>query len=164
MKQFIVIALLSTSLSSTSLAQSAEKIVKDFLTVVRSGLRPNDAKLYMADTILAHQVTSENPTTVKRTPANYTNHINEFKHLFGDYQFEIMELIASKEKVYVRWKQTGRHIAEIDGFEPTQLPLIEYTSAVYRVENKKIVEYWVQMDRLGFDLQLKANKEKTNTN
>jgi hypothetical protein len=27
------------------------------------------------------------------------------------------------------------------------------------VEKKNIVEYWVQMDRLGFDLQLKKNAE-----
>src|SRR5689334_20396292 len=153
MKRLFTVAILSIGLTRISSAQSAEKIVRSFLTNVRSGLRPDDAKLYMADTVLAHQVTSENPTTVKRTPANYTNHINEFKRLFGDYHFEITELIANNDKVYVRWTQTGKHITEIDGFEPTQLPLIEYTSAVYRVEKKKIVEYWVQMDRLGFDLQ-----------
>jgi len=162
MKRLFTLAILSIGLNSISSAQSAEKIVRSFLTNVRSGLRPDDAKLYMADTVLAHQVTSENPTTVKRTPANYTNHINEFKRLFGDYHFEITELIANNDKVYVRWTQTGKHITEIDGFEPTQLPLIEYTSAVYRVEKKKIVEYWVQMDRLGFDLQLKANSKKSN--
>lgn len=146
-------------LATPTFAQSTEKIVRDFLDNVRTGLRPEDAKLYLADTVLAHQITSENPTTVKRTPANYTNHINEFKRLFGNYKFEITELIASKDKVYVRWKQTGKHITEFDGFAPTQLPLIEYTSAVYRLEKKKIVEYWVQMDRLGFDLQLKKNAE-----
>ena len=163
MKHLATIAILSTILNTFSFAQSTERIVRKFLTNVRSGLRPEDAKLYMADTVLAHQVTSEKPTTVKRTPANYTSHINEFKRLFGNYEFEITEFIATKDKVYVRWKQTGKHMTEIDGFEPTQLPLIEYTSAVYRVANKKIVEYWIQMDRLGFDLQLKANKEKIDT-
>lgn len=164
MKKFYAIAALCAMLATTSFAQSTEKIVHDFLANVRTGLRPEDAKLYMADTVLAHQVTSENPTTVKRTPANYTSHINEFKRLFGNFEFEITELIASKDKVYVRWKQSGKHLAEIDGFAATELPLIEYTSAVYRVENKKIVEYWIQMDRLGFDLQLKANKEKMGVN
>lgn len=164
MKKIHAIVALCAMLATTSSAQSTEKIVRDFLANVRTGLRPEDAKLYMADTVLAHQVTSENPTTVKRTPANYTNHINEFKRLFGNYKFEITEFIASKNKVYVRWKQTGKHMAEIDGFAASELPLIEYTSAVYRVEHKKIVEYWIQMDRLGFDLQLKANNEKMDVN
>lgn len=160
MKPIFPITILSFLVSSFSFGQSSEQIIRDFLSNVRTGLRPEDAKLYMADTVLAHQVTSENPTTVKRTPANYTNHVNEFKRLFGNYEFEITELIASKDKVYVRWKQTGKHMAETDGFEPTKLPLIEYTSAVYRIEKKKIVEYWIQMDRLGFDIQLITNKEK----
>ena len=151
--------MLCTSASILSFSQSPETVVKMFLTNVRSGLHPEDAMLYMADTVQAHQITSEKPTTVKRTPENYTNHVREFLALFGNYQFEITELIASDEKVYVRWKQTGKHIAEIDGYPPTHLPLIEYTSAVYRVKDKKIVEYWVQMDRLGFDLQLKQNAE-----
>lgn len=162
MKHLFSIVILSILLKNSAFGQSPEKIVRDFLLNVRTGIHPEDAKLYMADTVLAHQVTSENPTTVKRTPANYTNHVNEFKRLFGNYQLEITELIAAKNKVYVRWKQTGKHTAEIEGFEPTQLPLIECTSAVYRIENKKIVEYWIQMDRHGFDLQLKANKEKAN--
>jgi predicted ester cyclase len=160
MKKITVIIFLFTLFSLPELkAQSAEKIVRSFITNVRSGLHPEQAKNFLADTVLAHQVISENPTTVKRTPENYTNHIREFLRLFGNYEFEITELIAQGDKVYVRWKQTGKHIAEIDGFAPTQLPLIEYTSAVYRVEKKKIVEYWVQMDRLGFDLQLKKNAE-----
>lgn len=163
MKHLFSIVILTILVNNSAFGQSPEKIVRNFLLNVRTGIHPEHAKLYMADTVLAHQVTSENPTTVKRTPANYTNHVNEFKRLFGNYQFEITELIAAKNKVYVRWKQTGKHIAEIDGFEPTQLPLIEYTSAFYRIENKKIVEYWIQMDRLGFDLQLKANKEKGNS-
>jgi predicted ester cyclase len=163
MRQLFACTIISLALSNFCFAQSNEKIIREFLMNVRSGARPDDARLYMADTVLAHQVTSENPTTVKRTPANYTNHINEFKRLFGNYNFEISELVAAKDKVYVRWKQMGKHVAEIDGFQPTQLPLIEYTSAVYRLENKKIVEYWIQMDRLGFDLQLKTNSEKVKT-
>ena len=159
MKRLILLITILFVFHTISFSQSAEEIVKSFLTNVRSGLRPNDARLYMADTVLAHQVNAENPVTVKRTPDNYTAHVKEFLRLFGNYSFEITELIASKDKVYVRWKQTGIHKEEIDGYAPTQLPIIEFTSAVYRVKNKRIVEYWIQMDRLGFELQLKANAE-----
>lgn len=159
MKKTFLIALVSLGTLPQLNAQSPEKIVRAFLTNVRSGLHPEQAKEYLADTLLAHQVISESPATVKRTPENYTNHIKDFLRLFGSYEFQITEFIVQKDKVYVRWKQTGKHMAEIDGYAPTQLPLVEFTSAVYRVEKKKIVEYWVQMDRLGFDLQLKKNAE-----
>lgn len=157
MKQLIFITIWTLVWNAAACGQSPEEVVRGFLADVRSGLHPGDARHYMADTVLAHQVNAENPVTVKRTPDNYTNHVNEFMRMFGKYEFEVLELIASHDKVYVRWKQTGIHSGEIDGYPPTHLPLIELTSAVYRVADRHIVEYWIQTDRLGFGLQLKVN-------
>jgi hypothetical protein len=98
---------------------------------------------------------------LKRTPANYTEHVNEFKRLFGNYQFEIADLWPQRQSVCEM--ETNRKTDSRNRWlERTQFPLIEYTSAVYRIENNKIVEYWIEMDLLGFDLQLKANKELAN--
>lgn len=135
-----------------------KEIVRQFLEQVRSGKFPEKAVLFMADSILAHQMNSENQTTVIRTPRNYSEHIEEFVTLFGNFTFEITELIADEDKVYVRWKQTGNHLAEIDGYKPTGKPLIEVASCVYRLENGKIAEYWIQIDCLGFENQLKTNQ------
>jgi predicted ester cyclase len=135
-----------------------KEIVRQFLEQVRSGKFPEKAVLFMADSILAHQMNSENQTTVIRTPRNYSEHIEEFVTLFGNFTFEISELIADEDKVYTRWKQIGNHLAEIDGYKPTGKPLIEVASCVYRLENGKIVEYWIQIDRLGFENQLKTNR------
>ena len=49
-------------------------------------------------------------------------------------------------------------MADIDQYKATSLPLTEIGSAVYRVENRKIVEYWIQLDRLGMEIQLQQNK------
>ena len=138
-------------------ATSPKEIVRMFLEEVRSGAHPEKAALYMADTVLAHQVTSENPTTVKRTPSNYTAHVKEFLTLFGNFEFSITELLADGNKVYAKWVQKGIHQSDIDQHKATGLPLIEYTSAVYKVENGKIAEYWLQSDRLGMEEQLKKN-------
>jgi predicted ester cyclase len=45
----------------------------------------------------------------------------------------------------------------LSGYAATGQPLVEIASAVYRVEKGKIVEYWIQIDRLGLDAQLKQN-------
>jgi reactive intermediate/imine deaminase len=139
--------------------QQSEKIVREFLQTVRSGREPERATEFMADTVLAHQMNSENPEVIKRTPQNYTEHIREFLTLYGRYDFEITELIANSDKVYARWKQTGKHAADIEQNKATGLPLTEIGSAVYRVSNSKIVEYWIQVDRQGFDLQLRKNEK-----
>ncbi|WP_017212028.1 hypothetical protein [Clostridium beijerinckii] len=38
------------------------------------------------------------------------------------------------------------------------LLVIQIASAVYRIENEKISEYWIQIDRTGFQKQLEFNK------
>jgi len=140
-----------------NITPESEKIVRAFLEIVRSGKEPERAKEFMADTIIAHQMNSEKPEAIKRTPQNYAEHIHEFLALYGRYSFEITELIAGNDKVYARWKQTGKHMADIGQHKATSLLLTEIGSAVYRVENGKIAEYWIQLDRQGLDQQLQQN-------
>jgi len=135
-----------------------KETVKLFLEMVRSGIAPDKASLFMADTVLAHQMNAEEQITVKRTPQNYSEHVKEFLTMYGNFSFEITELISDSDKVYARWIQKGKHLTEIDGYAPTEKELTEIAGAVYRLDNNKIVEYWIQVDRFGFEKQLQQNK------
>lgn len=144
------------------MTQESEKnklLIRAFLETVRSGKSPDEAKKFMAEDVLAHQLNVENETTVKRTPENYADHIKEFLTMYGQFSFEITELLADDDKVYARWVQKGKHLLDIDGYVPTGKPIHEMASAVYRIQNQKIVEYWIQIDRYGFEKQLLDNKE-----
>jgi predicted ester cyclase len=166
LSNFKIIIVLLLLMNSNAVAQqtiknqttSNKEIIKQFLEQVRSGKHPDKAFLFMADTVNAHQVNSENQVIVKRTPQNYADHIRDFLKMYGNYSFEITELLAEGDKVYVRWLQTGNHLAEIDGYSPTGKPLTEIAGCVYRLDGGKIVEYWVQADRLGLEKQLALNK------
>ncbi|GGE77929.1 ester cyclase [Priestia taiwanensis] len=137
-----------------------EEIVKQFMKEVRSGRNIHLAPELMADKVFAHQIQSEEETTIERTPYEYAEHVQEMLDAYGNFSLEIEELLPSTDnRVYVRWKQIGTHIGEIDGFAPTGLPVIEYASAVYVVECNKIVEYWIQIDRMGIHRQLEQNKQ-----
>lgn len=136
---------------------SPREVVQQFFQLVRSGQQPDAAHDYMADQVLAHQMTAENETTVHRTPTNYADHVREMLASYGSFQLEVQELLAQEDRVYVRWKQTGTHISDIDGYPPTGKTIIEIASAVYRVENERIVEYWIQIDREGIRVQLIRN-------
>jgi predicted ester cyclase len=138
-------------------ARTPRALVSEFLRVVRSGLDPDRAGEFLSADVIAHQINAEHPEAVQRSPRDYAEHVNEFRKLFGDFRFEVTELIAEGDKVYARWVQRGCHIATIDGHRPTRQPLIEYASAVYRVENGRIAEYWIQIDRAGLQRQLEAN-------
>ena len=142
---------------TTAIATAPKALVQCFLQQVRSGLAPERASEFLADSVLAHQVTAEHETLQQRSPANYAEHIREFKHTWGDFEFQITELIAEGDRVYARWKQTGCHRAAFDGHPPSGRKVIEIASAVYRVADGKIVEYWIQVDRQGIAAQLQTN-------
>ena len=135
-----------------------EQIVKKFFEEVRSGNNPDYATELMAEQVLAHQVISEEESTVLRTPTDYADHVKEMVEAYGDFTLEIQEFMVQDNKVYVRWKQIGTHVGEVDGYQATNLPVIEIASAVYRIEDEKIAEYWIQIDRAGIDNQLNRNK------
>jgi len=169
MKNHIITLLLLSAIAPGSNAQnkimntttSSEKTVREFLETVRSGKSPERASEFMANSVKAHQLNAENPETVNRTPENYTQHVKEFIQAYGHYQFEITELIASDDRVYARWKQTGNQIGNVDEFKASGLPVTEIGSAVYRVSNGKIVEYWIQIDRKGTEIQQQKNSGVT---
>ncbi|MFJ6207927.1 ester cyclase [Lysinibacillus sp. NPDC092081] len=131
-----------------------EQIIRKFFKEVRLGKKPDYSNQLMAEQVIAHQIVSEEEQTVLRTPKDYADHVREMIKAYGNFSLEIQELLADGNKVYVRWKQIGTHVGEIDGYKPTGLPVIQMASAVYRIENEKISEYWIQIDRLGIQKQL----------
>ena len=141
--------------------QSPKEIVRNFLANVRAGKTPNQASQYLSSQVLAHQMNSENETTVIRNPEDYAAHVKDFQRVYGDYDFEVTELLADGDRVYARWKQTACHIGVLDGITPSGLPVIEIASAVYRVLDGKITEYWIQIDRKGIETQFEINAKNS---
>lgn len=129
-------------------------VVRGFLDEVRLGRDPDAVGRYFAPQVSAHQVTSEGETMVVRTPAQYGAHVRDFLTTFGRYRFTVEEVIVQGDRVYVRWRQQGHHRGSVNGETPTGMPLTEISSAVYRVSGGRIVEYWIQTDRKGLEIQL----------
>jgi predicted ester cyclase len=139
---------------------SAKAVVQKFLHDVRAGKALENAEYYLAENLIAHQLTAEHEEVIERTRSEYVAHVRDFQRVFGDFEFEVTELIADEDRVYARWKQTGCHIAPLNKTPPSGLPVVEIASAVYRVESGKIVEYWIQIDRKGVELQLEFNSKQ----
>jgi predicted ester cyclase len=133
---------------------NAKDTVHQFLLQVRSGLHPDRASHFMADRVRAHQVVSEAPVVVERTPQQYTEHVEEMLDAYGAFTLTVDELIAEGDRVYARWTQSGRHVGPVDHHPPTGAQVTAITSAVYRVEDGVIAEYWIQIDRQGIAAQL----------
>lgn len=118
----IVQTVFAQNLTKINNSRSSLEIVREFLQVVRAGKNPDKANGFIAGKILAHQVNAENPVTVERTPQSYADHIKDFLEMCHKFDFEITELIAQDDKMCARWKQTEKHLTEIDGYKPTGYP------------------------------------------
>lgn len=136
-----------------------KSVVSGFIENVRSGRSPRSAAVYMADEVVAHQIISGNESEIIRTPSQYAEHIEEFLTCFGEFQLHLEEMLVDNDKVYVRWRQVGVHKSPIWDFQATNLPLVTFGSAVYRVADGKICEYWIQQENQGLLTQLKSNAE-----
>lgn len=122
----------------------AGEVVARFLGLVRTTGDGDAARAVMAPAVPAHQVVAEAPATVVRTPEEYAAHVQDMLREHGRFTFVVTELLADGDRVYVRWRQRGA------GPEPAT----EIGSAVYRVADGRIAEYWIQLDRLGLLAQL----------
>ena len=123
------------------------RVVTQFLTQVRSGHDPGRAAELMAPLVLAHQVQAEDAVTIERTPQNYAEHVREMVETWGDFALDVQELLVDGARAYVRLVQTGRHA-------PTGRTVRQINSIVYHVEDGRITQYWMQIDRAGLAAQL----------
>jgi predicted ester cyclase len=123
------------------------RVVTEFLAYVRSGRDPKRAGALMAPQVRAHQVHSEDPVTIVRSPAEYAEHVREMIETWGDFHLQVEDLLVDGPRAYVRLAQTGRHVR-------TGRVVRQINSVVYHVEGGLITEYWVQIDRAGLDAQL----------
>jgi len=128
-----------------------ESVVRGFLEDVRSGNHPDDAHRYLADVVLAHQLTGEQETTVRRTPGDYADHVRDMITDHGRFTLDVLMLVANDDLVAVTWRQTGEHHPHI----PAAVPVIELAACTYRVTDGRIVEYWLLLGRLGIEHQLR---------
>ncbi|UOQ56303.1 ester cyclase [Leucobacter allii] len=134
--------------------RSTEATIRGFLEHVRSGRAPERAADFLAPVVLAHQVAAGTREVVERSPADYTAHVEEMLEMFGAFDFAVEELLVDGDRGYARWVQRGHHIGVIAGHAPTGRPIETIGSAVYRIADGRIAEYWIQLDAAGLAAQL----------
>ncbi|MFB6251743.1 MAG: ester cyclase [Halobellus sp.] len=75
---------------------------------------------------------------------------------FPDYSGTAEDIIAEDDLVTVRYSVYGTHTGEYRDVEPTGHKTSWSGTAIYRIEDDKIAEIWVEEDRLGMLEQLEA--------
>jgi steroid delta-isomerase-like uncharacterized protein len=79
---------------------------------------------------------------------------NKFRGAFPDINWKVEELIASGDKVILRYVLSGTHQGEFQGIPATGNKVEASGITIIRIENRKFVEEKEEFDMLGFMTQL----------
>ncbi len=105
--------------------------------------RPELLPELLSEDIAFHGVTEERGIVAYRTMTD------RLRVAFGDMRFTIHDLIASGDRVVVRWSMDAKHQGPLAGIPATGKTIQQRANVIYRMQAGKIAEGWAQMDQIG---------------
>ncbi|MEW5829346.1 MAG: ester cyclase [Chloroflexota bacterium] len=73
---------------------------------------------------------------------------------FPDSRIIVDDVIAGDGRVAVRHRLRGTHLAELQGIPPTGKPVEAGGIVIFRIENGRIAEAWLNADMMGMMQQM----------
>jgi predicted ester cyclase len=88
--------------------------------------------------------------------ATYCERVKYSRTGFPDLIFAIHDLIATEQRVCVRWSAEGTHAGDLVGLPATGKRLRFTGQTIYDIAGEQVAGHWQVVDRLGFFQQLRA--------
>lgn len=117
----------------------------------------NEGRLSRADELFTRSYV-DHGTLPGQPPglAGATQKWSAYLQAIGDLHLATEDLVAEDDRVAARWSFEGIHRGELLVIPPTGLSFHLGGISIYRLADGKIAEYWEQLDKLGFLLQVGA--------
>jgi steroid delta-isomerase-like uncharacterized protein len=110
--------------------------------------RPELLASLVSEDVVLHSVTEE------RGIAAYATLTDRLRIAFPDMQFTLQDVIASDDRVVVRWTMDGTHAGPLVGIPATGKRVQQRANVIYRLAEGKIAEGWALVDQAGMLRQL----------
>ena len=125
-------------------------LVRRYLNAFNDGDRDTLADL-LAEDVVEHGIHDE-----LHGPDAILEFLQRHFDVFSDYTGDTKAMVAEDDTVVVRYSVSGTHDGEYQGVDPTG-NRAEWTGmAMYRIEDDRIAEVWLEEDRLALLEQLDA--------
>jgi len=86
--------------------------------------------------------------------ASIKQHITTCRSGFPDLKFTIDDTIAERNEVVLHWTGRGTHKGQFLGMPPTNKTSTVSGTTIFRIENGKITEQWVDWNLMSLMAQL----------
>jgi steroid delta-isomerase-like uncharacterized protein len=113
----------------------------------------NRHNVSLIDDLYTPTVVQYDPAEVKGSAA-LKQYVTAFLTALPDLQFTIEDLLAEGDKVVWRFSSRGTHQGPLMGIPATGRTATVTGMVLFRLENSKIAEVWVNIDTLGMLQQM----------
>jgi predicted ester cyclase len=120
--------------------------------IFEEGMNQNKPEVFN-ELLTADYVNHNMPTPVPG-PEGMKLVVEMFKNAFPDFRVDLEDVISEGNLVSSRGYFTGTHQADFQGIAPTGKSIKVSYIDIWRVENGKLVENWVNLDMMGMMQQL----------
>jgi steroid delta-isomerase-like uncharacterized protein len=115
----------------------------------------NKGKLSVIDQLYAPNfIQHEPPPEMVSSSEALKKYVNTYLTAFPDLHFTVDDLVAEGDKVVWRFTSKGTHQGTFMGLPPTGKTSIVTGMVLFRLENSRIVEAYVNIDALGLLQQI----------
>ena len=103
----------------------------------------SEGRLDVADEIVAPDYKPDWIQIEKTGPDQVKHELRDFRAMFPDLNYQILDSSISKERVWIRYKGQGTHLGAAWGFEPTgKQAAFEGVTILYFDDSGKIRDQW----------------------
>lgn len=119
----------------------------------------NEGNVEMADALFAPNIRSHSPYAEFTSLDQEKEYVSGVREVLPDFHTTIDDMIAEGDKVVVRGHDNFTHNARFLGNQPTGNRVEISWITIYRFQNGKVVEKWIEQDMMRLMQQLGAKFE-----
>jgi steroid delta-isomerase-like uncharacterized protein len=121
----------------------------------------NEGNVELIDQLVAADAINHDPATPAhmqglRGPEVLRRTVSMYRAAFPDVRMTVDDVIATEDKVVLRWHSEGTHRGELEGLAPTGARVSVTGVGIDLWKDGKVVEAWTEWDNLGLARQLGA--------
>jgi steroid delta-isomerase-like uncharacterized protein len=134
----------------------AARIVRELHDIVWTSGELSDVDRLVAPQYVVHSDPGDPWEGQTLDRATYRERVRYSRTGFPDLTFTIHEIIATEDRVCVRWSAEGTHTGDLVGLPATGKRLRFAGQTIYSLVGEQVGGHWQVVDRLGFLQQLRA--------
>ncbi len=136
----------------TTMEKSITNNATNLRRIFEEGMNQNKPEVF--DELIAPTYVNHNLPTPAPGPQGFKTMVGIFQNAFPDFHVDVADIIGEGDLVSSRGYFTGTHQGNFQDIAPTGKRINVAYIDIWRFENGKLVENWVNLDMVGMMRQL----------